>query len=124
MTGIECLLGSLDDRPYRDLADNRLKLHFRQQGRGDRNTSVILLLALLHSAAHDLGYRHTHDSYCIQGFLELIELALPADDDHLGHRSLAAGFLYRRNLCYRNCKFLRHKGAEHRWYGGHEVGIA
>ena len=106
MACIQHFLCSLDHRADRHLAHDHVNLHLGQQGGFHLDATVILRLALLYAAAHDVGHGHAGDANIHHSFLQRLKTGLLADDFHLGKLGSIIG--EGRHLLHGNCLSSRH----------------
>ena len=103
MSGVQSLLGSIDDCAYRNLADNNFYLHLRQKGRIHLNSTIHLAGTLLDTTTHDLCHGHTGYTQIVQSLLQGFESCKLCDNNYFvdtGCRNCC------RSCLYLYCRFL------------------
>ena len=83
MTGIECALCSSNYRCRRNCGNYNIYLKLRQQIHIQRNTTIVLRLSLLNTAAHHLCNRHTCYADLTHLRFQRLKLGLIANDRDL-----------------------------------------
>ena len=88
MTGVENLLGNVDDGSRSNLGHNDINLYLRHQLGSYGSTTIHLAMSLLDTIAQHPGNGHAGNTEALQSYLQALETLLGGNNGHAGNMSL------------------------------------